>query len=44
MKTFKDFFQWYNRRLHGALKLEELESPEDTSGIDCQLSKIQKQN
>jgi len=27
---FEEFVQWYNRRPYGALKLEELESPEDT--------------
>jgi transposase InsO family protein len=29
LETFEDFIQWYNRRPHGALELEKLESPED---------------
>jgi transposase InsO family protein len=28
-ETFEEFIQWYNRRPHRAMKLEELESPED---------------
>jgi transposase InsO family protein len=28
-ETFEDFIHWYNRRSHGALELEKLESPED---------------
>ena len=28
-ETFDEFVKWYNRRPHGALELEELESPED---------------
>jgi len=28
-ETLEEFIQWYNRRPHGALELEKLESPED---------------
>jgi len=28
-ETFEEFIKWYNRRPHGALELEKLESPED---------------
>jgi putative transposase len=28
-ETFDEFVKWYNRRPHGALELEELESPDD---------------
>ncbi|AKB76792.1 Mobile element protein [Methanosarcina horonobensis HB-1 = JCM 15518] len=33
-ESFEEFVQWYNKRPHGTLKLEQLESPQDASGID----------
>lgn len=28
-ESFEEFVQWYNKRPHGTLKLEQLESPQD---------------
>ena len=36
-ESFEEFVQWYKKRPHGALKLEQLESLQDALLIDYQL-------